>query len=81
MTDIRYGRPHRHSCDVYRTATVPVGDAKWILDSGDVSRIRPVPAIDGVFATTKMGLYRSMDDGQPWVFHEMKSTLEALTEQ
>ena len=51
---------------VYRTATVPVEDAEQVLDSGDSLRVRTFPAVDGVFAATKSGLYRSMDEGQTW---------------
>ena len=51
---------------VYRTATVPVTDAEQALDSGDSPRVRTFPNIDGVFAATKTGLYRSLDEGQTW---------------
>jgi len=51
---------------IYRTATVPVEGAEQVLDSGDVPRVRTFPAVDGVFAATKTGLYRSMDEGQTW---------------
>ena len=48
---------------IYRTATVPVGDAEQVLDSGDSLRVRIFPAVDGVFAATKTGLYRSLNEG------------------
>jgi photosystem II stability/assembly factor-like uncharacterized protein len=51
---------------VYRTTTVPVDAAEQVLDSGDVPRVRTFPEVDGVFAATKSGLYRSADDGQTW---------------
>ena len=51
---------------VYRTATIPVEDAEQVLDSGDVPRVRTFPEFDGVFAATKTGLYRSIDEGQTW---------------
>jgi photosystem II stability/assembly factor-like uncharacterized protein len=51
---------------VYRAAGIPVEDATRVLDSGNTLRVRTVPAIDGVFATTKAGLYRSEDDGRTW---------------
>ena len=51
---------------VYRTATIPVDDVEQVLDSGDVPRVRTFPHADGVFAATKSGLYRSMDEGQTW---------------
>jgi len=51
---------------VYRTAAVPVEDANQVLDSGDTPRVRTFPAVDGVFAASKSGLYRSTDDGQTW---------------
>lgn len=51
---------------VYRTATVPVDDVEQVLDSGDVPRVQTFPEVDGVFAATKTGLYRSMDDGRTW---------------
>ena len=51
---------------VYRTATVPVEEAEQVLNSGDTPRVRTFPEIDGVFAATKTGLHRSMDEGQTW---------------
>lgn len=51
---------------VYRTAAVPIADADRVLASGDTPRVRTFPAVDGVFAATKSGLYRSMDEGKTW---------------
>ena len=51
---------------IYRAATVPAEDVEQVLDSGDTLRIRTFPAVDGVFAATKSGLYRSLDEGQTW---------------
>ncbi|ELY86165.1 WD40/YVTN/BNR-like repeat-containing protein [Natrialba taiwanensis] len=51
---------------VYRSATVPVGNTDQVLDSGNTPRIRTFPAVDGVFAATKSGLYRSVDEGKTW---------------
>ena len=51
---------------VYRTAAVPIANADQVLDSGDTPRIRTFPAVDGVFAATKSGLYRSMNEGKTW---------------
>jgi len=51
---------------VFRSADVPVEDPKQVLDSGDTPRVRTFSAVDGVFAATKSGLYRSRDEGQTW---------------
>ena len=51
---------------VYRTETLPVEDADHVLDSGDTLRVRTFPAMNGVFAASKSGLYRSVDEGQTW---------------
>ncbi|UHQ98287.1 glycosyl hydrolase (plasmid) [Natrinema zhouii] len=51
---------------VFRTASVPVDDVEQVLDSGNTPRVQTFPEIDGVFAATKSGLYRSMDDGRTW---------------
>jgi photosystem II stability/assembly factor-like uncharacterized protein len=51
---------------VYRAANVPIGDVDHVLDSGNTLRVRTFPAVDGVFAATETGLYRSADDGQTW---------------
>ncbi len=52
---------------VYCTASLPIEDADQVLDSGDTPRIHTFPAVDGVFAATESGLYRSLDKGQTWV--------------
>ncbi|PSQ53223.1 glycosyl hydrolase [Halobacteriales archaeon SW_8_65_20] len=51
---------------VYRTATPHAEDVTHVLDSGNTPRVRTVPAVDGVFAASASGLYRSTDDGQTW---------------
>jgi photosystem II stability/assembly factor-like uncharacterized protein len=51
---------------VYRAAGIPVEDATKVLESGNTLRVRTFPAIDGLFAATKTGLYRSLDDGRAW---------------
>jgi photosystem II stability/assembly factor-like uncharacterized protein len=51
---------------VYRTTGIPVEDANQVLDSGDTPRVRTFPGVDGVFAASNSGLYRSTDDGQTW---------------
>ena len=51
---------------VYRAAGVPTTDVEQVLDSGNTLRVRTFPAVDGVFAATKTGLYRSADDGRTW---------------
>ena len=51
---------------VFRATTIPVDDVEQVLDSGDTPRVRTFPEVDGVFAATKTGLYRSMDDGRTW---------------
>lgn len=51
---------------VYRTETLPVEDADYVLNSGDTSHVRTFPAMSGMFAAWKSGLYRSIDEGQTW---------------
>jgi len=51
---------------VFRTTTRPVADVGRVLDSGDTLRVRRFPAVDGVFAATTTGLYRSRDGGRTW---------------
>lgn len=51
---------------VYRTPALPADTAERVLDCGDALSVRTLPAIDGVFAATKTGLYRSPDEGQTW---------------
>lgn len=51
---------------VFRATTIPVDGVEQVLDSGDTPRVRTFPEIDGVFAATKAGVYRSMDEGQTW---------------
>lgn len=50
---------------LYRAASVPFDDAELVLDAGHVPRIRRFDGVDGVFATSKSGLYHSLD-GETW---------------
>jgi photosystem II stability/assembly factor-like uncharacterized protein len=51
---------------VFRAPTVPIGEAERVLDGGDTPRIRTFPAVEGAFAATETGLYRSTDGGVTW---------------
>ena len=51
---------------VYRTDGPRFESAEQVLDSGRVMRVRQFDGWDGVFATTKSGLYRSTDGGDSW---------------
>jgi photosystem II stability/assembly factor-like uncharacterized protein len=51
---------------VYRTSTASLEDADQVFDSGDTPRVRTFPAVNGVLAASKSGLYRSLDEGQTW---------------
>jgi photosystem II stability/assembly factor-like uncharacterized protein len=51
---------------VYRTDGPRFESAEQVLDSGRVMRVRRFDGWDGVFATTKSGLYRSTDGGDSW---------------
>ncbi len=51
---------------VYRTDGPRFDSAERVLDSGRVMRVRQFEEWDGVFATTKSGLYRSTDGGDSW---------------
>jgi len=50
---------------VYRTETIPFSDPERVLNSGDTIRVRTFPGVNGVFATSKTGLYHS-SDGRQW---------------
>lgn len=50
---------------LYRASEVPFEEPDLVLDCGMVPRIKSVPGIDGVFAASKQGLYRSAD-GEAW---------------
>jgi photosystem II stability/assembly factor-like uncharacterized protein len=51
---------------VFRTPGPPVADAERVLDCGDTLRVRRFPSVEGAFAATETGLYRSMDGGRTW---------------
>ncbi|MFB6135913.1 MAG: WD40/YVTN/BNR-like repeat-containing protein [Halobacteriaceae archaeon] len=51
---------------VYHASTVPVEDPDRVLDCGDSPRVRTFPAVEGAFAATETGLYRSTDGGRTW---------------
>lgn len=51
---------------VYRTRDGSVDDATQVLDAGRVMRVRRFPSVEGVFACSKSGLYRSTDGGERW---------------
>jgi hypothetical protein len=48
---------------IFRSADGTLTDVEQVLDSGNTLRVRTFEAQEGVFATTKTGLYRSEDDG------------------
>lgn len=50
---------------LYRAESVPFTDPERILDCGMVPRIKSFDGIDGVFAATRDGLYRSTN-GREW---------------
>ncbi|WP_137286910.1 WD40/YVTN/BNR-like repeat-containing protein [Halorussus salinisoli] len=51
---------------VYRADGPRFDSAERVLDSGRVMRVRQFDGWDGVFATSKSGLYRSTDGGDSW---------------
>jgi photosystem II stability/assembly factor-like uncharacterized protein len=51
---------------VFRTSHGTTGDAEQALESGRTIRIRQFDSLDGVFAASKTGLYRSLDEGDSW---------------
>ncbi len=51
---------------VYRWTTTSPNPCKHILHSGDTLRLRTFENHEGVFATSKSGLYRSTDTGTTW---------------
>jgi photosystem II stability/assembly factor-like uncharacterized protein len=51
---------------VYRADAPRFDSAEQVLDAGRVMRVRRFEEWDGVFATTKSGLYRSTDGGDSW---------------
>ncbi|MFC7080490.1 WD40/YVTN/BNR-like repeat-containing protein [Halorussus caseinilyticus] len=51
---------------VYRADGPRFDSPEQVLDAGRVMRVRQFDGWDGVFATTKSGLYRSTDGGDSW---------------
>jgi hypothetical protein len=51
---------------VFRSADGMIDDIEQVLDAGNTLRVRTFEMHEGVFATTKTGLYRSTDDGTSW---------------
>ncbi|MFC7046463.1 WD40/YVTN/BNR-like repeat-containing protein [Halobacteriaceae archaeon GCM10025711] len=51
---------------VYRAREGDGAQAEQVLDAGRVLRVRRFDAVDGVFAATQTGLYRSHDRGDSW---------------
>jgi hypothetical protein len=51
---------------VFRTLLEAIEDAEQVLESGRTMRIRTFDSVDGVFAASKTGLYRSRDRGSSW---------------
>lgn len=51
---------------VFRSEAATLEDSEQVLDSDDTLRVRTFETHEGVFAASKTGLYRSMDDGLTW---------------
>ena len=51
---------------VYRAPAVRFENATQVIDAGRVLRIRRFEGMDGAFACSKTGLYRSTDGGTTW---------------
>ena len=51
---------------VYRSASGALDDTERVLDSGSTLRVRTFEHFEGVFATSKTGLHRSVDGGTTW---------------
>ena len=51
---------------VFQTSTGTTEDAERVLAAGRVMRVRRFDSIEGVFAASKTGLYRSLDGGDSW---------------
>lgn len=51
---------------VYRSTSGTLDDGERVLDSRRTLRVRTFENHDGVFATSKTGLYRSVDNGTTW---------------
>lgn len=50
---------------VYRATELPFEEPERVLDSGHTPRVRTFDGVDGVYATSKTGLYHSAD-GESW---------------
>lgn len=51
---------------VFRASDGSFSDIEQVLDSGTTRRIRQFSSVEGVFATTEQGLYRSYTEGDSW---------------
>lgn len=51
---------------LFRTNSLTFSDCELVIDCGWVNCIRGFNGVDGIFAATNEGLYRSFDDGQTW---------------
>ena len=51
---------------LYRTPAPQFDTATKLSATGRVARVRQFAAVEGVFAATKTGLYRSVDGGETW---------------
>jgi photosystem II stability/assembly factor-like uncharacterized protein len=60
--------------DLYRTPTLDGSDAEQTLDCGRALRVRRFDGVDGVFAATHDGLYRSLDGGTTWTDMDVPRT-------
>lgn len=56
---------------VYRTPNVRFNTVTKVLEAGRVMRVRQFPAVEGIFACSKTGLYRSTDSGESWIDMEV----------
>lgn len=50
---------------VYRAESIPFESSDRVLDCGDAIRVRTFPEVEGVYVTSKTGLYHSTD-GERW---------------
>lgn len=51
---------------VFRSVDATLEGAERVLDGGTALRVRTFAAVEGVFAATRTGLYRSRDEGLTW---------------
>lgn len=59
---------------LYRATELPFDEAEQVLDCGFVPRVKTFGGVEGVFATTREGLYRSYDDGTTWASLDVPAT-------